>query len=321
MSAAPLKPAGVAGRAAGAGSVGRSRARRMHGSAKEVVRASAPAWMATFADLVTLLMCFFVLIISVSSPDQRKLGSAADSLQHAFGLAQQIVIGEPAPAPPAPASPASAAAPGSAGEEVGGAFGRQPLWQRLNRRSLNRIEGDLATSSSQPLSDEQQFARLEERLHGQLKSTPALAKLAEHLEIERVAEGLRIQMLDQAQLSMFPLGGAAMLQPARDLLQQVVSAIQPLPHRIRITGHTDGLALRRFGGYDNWSLSLDRADATRRVLLAGGLDPRRIESVIGKADTELLAPDDPAAPRNRRITMLLLRNDALPADPAAKPGP
>jgi len=107
-----------------------------------------------------------------------------------------------------------------------------------------------------------------------------------------------------------------MYPPTKVLLQQVVTAIGRLPNKISIAGHTDSVGFRRRDDYDNWSLSLDRADATRRVLLDGGLKPARIASVIGRADTEHVFPDAPKDPRNRRISMTLLSEELPPAIPS-----
>jgi chemotaxis protein MotB len=149
-----------------------------------------------------------------------------------------------------------------------------------------------------------------------MQSVPELERLVDNLQIEHAPEGLRIQIVDQARTSMFPLGSAAMYQPTRALLEQVAHAVAGLPNPVSISGHTDSIAFRRTDGYDNWSLSLDRADATRRVLVGAGLDPARFAMVTGKADTDHLFPEDPRDPRNRRISITLLRQE-----PAPPPGP
>jgi chemotaxis protein MotB len=129
-----------------------------------------------------------------------------------------------------------------------------------------------------------------------MQSVPELARLAENLEVERAPEGLRIQIVDQIKTSMFPIGSARMYRPTEALLSQVARVIAKLPNKISIAGHTDGIAYRRTDGYDNWSLSLDRADATRRTLVAAGLDQGRIATVIGKADAEHMFPGNPRDP-------------------------
>ena len=117
---------------------------------------------------------------------------------------------------------------------------------------------------------------------------------------------------------MFPLGSAQLYPEAIQLLNTVVAAMNSLPNPVLITGHTDALTFKRRDGYDNWSLSLDRADTTRRVLVEAGLDPTRIASVIGKGDKEHIVPERPTDPQNRRISITLLREEREGADQPAE---
>jgi len=182
-----------------------------------------------------------------------------------------------------------------------------------------------------PLTEEEKFERIEEKLTEAIESHPELSKLADNLEVARVAEGLRIQLLDQAKQSMFPIGSAQLYPDARALLGTVVAAMNSLPNDVWISGHTDALVFKRRDGYDNWSLSLDRANATRKVLVEAGLDPGRLTGVIGKSDTEHRVPERPTDPQNRRISITLLREqpqegsaetpaDAGQTDSAGRPG-
>jgi chemotaxis protein MotB len=107
---------------------------------------------------------------------------------------------------------------------------------------------------------------------------------------------------------MFPPGSARMFERTQKLMQQVAKVIQGLPNKLSITGHTDATPFRGGPrGYGNWELSGDRAQASRRVLVEAGFDPARISAVAGRAERELLLPDDPNSPRNRRISLVLLR--------------
>jgi chemotaxis protein MotB len=117
---------------------------------------------------------------------------------------------------------------------------------------------------------------------------------------------MRIQIVDQEKLSMFPLGSAEMYDHTRKLLGLVVEAIRQLPNKIAITGHTDSRPYAPGQHFSNWELSTERANASRRALIAAGLPESRIASVIGKADQEPLVTEDPTSPRNRRISIILL---------------
>jgi len=110
---------------------------------------------------------------------------------------------------------------------------------------------------------------------------------------------------------------------SRELMAAVAQAIEKLPNKIAITGHTDATPFVHQGNYSNWELSTDRANASRRALEAAGLPPDRIETVVGKADTDPMVKGDPGSPQNRRISIVVLRDNkpppGLPGAPAAAP--
>mgnify|MGYP005728151879 FL=1 len=116
---------------------------------------------------------------------------------------------------------------------------------------------------------------------------------------------------------MFPSGGSDMLGHTRKLLQKVAEVIQRVPNQVAVSGHTDALPFRNASGYGNWELSADRANASRRVLQEFGVPSERIASVTGKAATDPLLTDNPTAPMNRRISIVLLRQAPL----VPRPGP
>ena len=136
--------------------------------------------------------------------------------------------------------------------------------------------------------------------------------MSEAIRIDQTPDGLRIQLVDQAGKSMFPLGSSAMFGHTRQLMELVASAIANLPHHIAIKGHTDASPFVASNGYSNWELSSDRANASRRALLDAGLAAERIASVTGRADQDPLLPEDPFSPNNRRISIILLREAPVP---------
>lgn len=152
-----------------------------------------------------------------------------------------------------------------------------------------------------------QFQQAATEIRQAIQSVPELQPLAQNLMIDQTPDGLRIQIVDQDRVSMFPGGSAAMYPQTRALMQQLAQALNKLPNKLSISGHTDSTPFPAGSGRDNWDLSSERANATRRALQAGGIDASRIKDVVGHADRELLAPDQPASPRNRRISILLLR--------------
>jgi len=161
--------------------------------------------------------------------------------------------------------------------------------------------------------EQRQFQEAEAELRQAIQSVPDLADLSDSLIIDQTPEGLRIQIVDQERLSMFPIGSAAMYDRTRQLIGLVSDAIADLPNHVSIKGHTDSTPFVSGASSDNWELSSDRANASRRALVETGLSRDRISDVVGKADTDHLYPDDPHSPRNRRISIILLRQAPLPA--------
>jgi chemotaxis protein MotB len=298
--------------------------------ARNAAPVGAPMWMVTFADLMSLLVCFFVLVISFSVPDTQKLKIVAGSMRDAFGFQREVIVtgmveidGNPRfeyakDLVLVPVAERVGPMPND-GKEIEELSAREAAMERLiemiDPYLVGSADAATRTVSAEP-SEEQKFEQTAADLRQAMQSVPELARLAENLEVERAPEGLRIQIVDQVKTSMFPLGSARMYRPTEALLGQVARVIAKLPNKISIAGHTDGIAYRRTDGYDNWSLSLDRADATRRTLVAAGLDQGRIATVIGKADTEHMFPGNPRDPRNRRISITLLREEPLAAEAA-----
>lgn len=166
--------------------------------------------------------------------------------------------------------------------------------------------------------EERQFEEAEHQIRQAIQEIPDIQQLAQNLIIDRTPEGLRIQIVDQDKLSMFPRGSSTMVEQAHRLMDLVAKVIERLPNKIAITGHTDSTPFSETNSYTNWELSTDRANASRRALLAAGVPEERIATVVGKADQEPLIIEDTASPENRRISIVLLREAAEPAQADAR---
>ena len=127
--------------------------------------------------------------------------------------------------------------------------------------------------------------------------------------IDMTPEGLRIQIVDQDGASMFASGSAEMYEKTKKLMSKVAELIKELPNELSVRGHTDSVPYGPGADYTNWELSTDRANASRRVLLEAGFNQGRLNNVVGKADTEHLIPDDPTNAQNRRISIILLKEE------------
>jgi chemotaxis protein MotB len=160
--------------------------------------------------------------------------------------------------------------------------------------------------------ESQQLEAAAQQLREAVQKDPAVASLAQHVAIDVTPAGLRIQLLDTQNQSMFAFGSATPNDTARLLLARITPVLMRLPEQISIAGHTDA-APYQGAGMTNWELSTDRANAARRLLVAAGLPEQRLRDVAGHADHELLLPADPLAAANRRIAILVLRESPASA--------
>ncbi|HSR55636.1 MAG TPA: flagellar motor protein MotB [Alphaproteobacteria bacterium] len=164
--------------------------------------------------------------------------------------------------------------------------------------------------------EEEKFKLVERAIKRTLERLPGLRKFADHLILESTEEGLRIQIIDRAKTSMFARGSSVPYQHTRQLLEVVSHAVAKLPNKVLVAGHTDATPYARGASYSNWELSADRANAARRELTRFGVPAGRFARVVGKAATQPLLADDPKNARNRRISITLLREDRPPPEVA-----
>ncbi len=157
------------------------------------------------------------------------------------------------------------------------------------------------------LREAAQFDQVAEDVRAAIDSIPELNEFADNLIIEETPEGLRIQIVDGEDQAMFPSGSADMAENSRNLMANIALALAEIPNEIMITGHTDARPFANDNGYGNWELSTDRANASRRALIAAGIDEDRITRVVGRADREPMLLEDPYDPINRRISIVVLR--------------
>jgi chemotaxis protein MotB len=167
--------------------------------------------------------------------------------------------------------------------------------------------------------EDKMFEQAEKALKRAVETTPGLRRLSENLVVERTAEGLRIQIIDQDKTSMFARGSSVPYQHTRQLLEVIAQVIAKMLNKVSLSGHTDGTPYARGASYTNWELSTDRAHATRRQLIHFGLKPERLRRMVGRADTEHLIKSDPTSPRNRWLSITLLRQDGTPPKVGTSP--
>ncbi len=170
--------------------------------------------------------------------------------------------------------------------------------------------------------NEQSLISVGENLKKKFDTRPEFAKVKDQVKIEVDDEGLRIQLLDQADRISFPVGNAELTDEAKAVLAEIAAGICALPNYIKIGGHTDSRVFPSENGYTNWELSADRANAARRALQNACVKPEQIQRIIGYADTDPINPNDRFAPANRRISITVMRlenpNQTTEIDPNAK---
>jgi chemotaxis protein MotB len=276
------------------------------------------AWKVAYADFVTAMMAFFLLmwLINTTSPQQKRgiadyfaPASVSQSTSGSGGILAGTALGDAGAksngsqavieqlAPPAPDSTkdeGQSSKAGSAGGQAGAA--------------------DDALRDAEEKRDSEAFQSAAQSLRQAMQDMPELAELSKQILIDQTPEGLRIQLVDQEGRSMFDPGSTKPNDRAKILLRAVAKIAQALPNRITISGHTSANADGTKAQSD-WQLSSARADSSRQIMQDAGIDPDRIYQVAGKAASDPLYPDDPTLPGNRRIAIVLLREKpVLPPD-------
>ncbi|MGH6893553.1 MAG: flagellar motor protein MotB [Dongiaceae bacterium] len=296
------------------------------------------AWKVAYADFVTAMMAFFLLLwlLNAVTEEQKKgianyfrptiavqnasatytiLEGQAQPIENMSGGAStQTDLEDPEQADMTQPEPAT-------GE------GKKPDTAEGNKPEPGEGEKpvDLAEAAATVAAEEEKhLQQIKAEIKKAIEDSPDLKELEQNLKIDQTEDGIRIQLLDQEKISMFPSGSAAMNPRSQELLSKVALAIKDLPNKLEISGHTDAKPYVGGRDYTNWELSTDRANASRRVLVGAGIAADRLKIVQGRADTDPFVKTDPFDPQNRRISIVLLRDPrpvpaAAPATPNSAP--
>ncbi|HLH89393.1 MAG TPA: flagellar motor protein MotB [Xanthobacteraceae bacterium] len=258
-------------------------------------------WFVTFADLMGLLVSFFVMLVAFSNQDQQKLQIVAGSMRDAFGVQQNVRYSGIIEVPGLPTRPRLKNAAHIPPEEASAT--PTPDEHDRNRAVGARLKEDRA------------FALAAASLRQALQDMPELTEISKHIVIEESKDGLNIEIVDQDGRSMFPEGSKEPYERTRRLIEKLSTPLKSTPYRLRITGHTAATKTPPRPGYGPWELSADRANSVRRILEEEGVPTAQFMEVAGKADTQPLFPDDPYIAANRRVTITLMREEPpIPMD-------
>lgn len=265
--------------------------------------AGGHGWFVTFADLMALLMSFFVMLVAFSNQDQDKLKIVAGSMREAFGVQTEA--------------------------RFSGIIESDGLPTRSRLKNTKHVPVDEASNNPTPdeldnyretgsrTKTDREFALAAASLRQALQDLPELTEISKHIMVEETKQGLNLEIIDQDGRSMFAEGSREPNERTRMLLQRLAKPLKATPLRVAIVGHTSAGYSRRIG-YDAFDLSTDRANTVRQILEREGLPTNHVFSVSGKADSQPLFPDDPSLAANRRVTITLMKEDP-PLPPNLKP--
>ena len=261
------------------------------------------AWKVAYADFVTAMMAFFLLLWLLGATTEKQRKGIADYFaptlidKKSLGLGGNGVLGGESILSNNKLGPKAAAAPIAS---IG-----VPIMQTGGDRSGTGDKGSLRNPTATAL-DQKAFEAIKQEIEKQIMSSKSLSKLASHIRFVPTQDGLRIDLVDDADYSMFALGTTALDGRASDLIGMIAGTIASTPNPIMIRGHTDSVPYGDPRAMNNWMLSSGRAESTRRRLALGGIPESRFERIEGVADREPIVVGDPGDPRNRRVAITLL---------------
>ncbi len=264
---------------------------------RKVVKGGAHggAWKIAYADFVTAMMAFFLLMWLLGSTTKGELEGIAEYFKNPLRLTMQGGSG---------AGDATSIIKGG-GKDLtrrAGEMARSDMRDRKRPIDLKAAQAELDKIETKRLED------LKGKLDEVIDANPALRLYRRQLLIDITTEGLRIQIVDEKNRPMFELGRAQLLSHTRDIMHEIGKVLNDVPNRISLSGHTD--ATPYYGGergYSNWELSTDRANASRRELIAGGMREDKVMRVVGLSSAVLFDKTDPLNPINRRISIIVMK--------------
>lgn len=252
------------------------------------------AWKIAYADFVTAMMAFFLLMWLLGSTAKGNLQGIAEYFQTPLKVAMSGGDGS-----------------GDSSSVIKG--GGKDLSMREGQNRKGDIESPKKTYSLQAAEaalakeESERLQKLKGKIENLIESNPALKQYKKQLLLDITTEGLRIQMVDEQNRPMFALARAELQPYTREILHEIGKALNEVSNKISLSGHTDatpyGLGEK---GYSNWELSADRANASRRELIYGGMDEAKVMRVVGLSSSVLFDKDDPLNPINRRISIIVM---------------
>ena len=257
------------------------------------------AWKIAYADFVTAMMAFFLLMWLLGSTAKGELQGIAAYFSSPLKVAMTGGDG---------AGNSSSVIPGGGNDltKVHGQVRRSDSETEKERRmSIDTARAERARQ------DAARIKALQSKIDAMITENPRLNEYKSQIRIDVTPDGLQIQIVDNQNRPMFDRGSALVKPYMRDILREIGAALGGVENRISLAGHTDSAPYGNSDrGYSNWELSADRANASRRELVSAGMPDAKLGRVVGLAASDLLEPDNPRAPANRRITITVLTREA-----------
>ena len=256
------------------------------------------AWKIAYADFVTAMMAFFLLMWLLGSTTEGDRKGIADFFNSPLRVSLTGGSG----------SGDSSSVIQGGGTDLSRTSGQVKQGDVEAKRKLMNLA---ALRAEQKRAEAARLSALKLRVEAALAASPKLDAMRSQIRLDMTREGLRIQIVDEQNRPMFASGSAVVQPYMRDLLREIGQVLADVPNRISLEGHTDALPFSGGErGYSNWELSSDRANASRREIVAGGLPEDRMLLVQGLASSRLFAPGDPNSPTNRRISIIVMNREA-----------
>jgi chemotaxis protein MotB len=256
------------------------------------------AWKIAYADFVTAMMAFFLLMWLLGSNTKAQLQGIAEYFKTPLKVALQGGAG----------SGDSSSVIKGGGTDLTRATGQ------VKRGTLPKERRTINLRAAKDLLERQEMLRLKglkARLEKAIESNPVLRKYRKQMLLDITSEGLRIQIVDEQNRPMFDSGGAALKPYTDEILHAIGHVLNEVPNRISLSGHTDATPYSGGQkGYSNWELSTDRANASRRALIAGGMQGDKVMRVVGLASAIPFDKKNPFSPTNRRISIIVMNKKA-----------
>jgi len=257
------------------------------------------AWKIAYADFVTAMMAFFLLMWLLGSTSEGDKKGISDYFQSPMKVAMQGGSG----------AGASNSVVNGGGNDLTQSAGQSKRGDGADRKA-KKMAGEKQKAEAAK-RDAKMLAALSAKIAAAISGNPKMTEFSSQIRLEITPDGLQIQIVDDQKRPMFDSGSAALKPYMRDILREIGTALLDVENKISLDGHTDRSAYGNAGkGYSNWELSADRANASRRELANGGMPEDKLARVVGMASSLLLDATDPLSPSNRRISILVMTKDA-----------